>query len=99
MSKEPQHPTLYIRTISDGGKVTYREYSGAVAVVDHTPKIAEDLKASEFDAAETITWAVALAMTQLMILRKQLPEHARNARKIKAVEESIYDLAAYSILF
>ena len=78
---------LYTRTVSDGGKVTYREHSGATIPATH------DLKASKFDTAECITWAVSLAMMQLMILRKQLPEHARNARKIKTIEDAIYDLA------
>jgi hypothetical protein len=54
----------------------------------------EALQAEEFDDAEILTWAVSIGMTQLMILRKKLPEHARNARKIKAVEEAIFNLAA-----
>lgn len=75
---------LYEKVISKGGKVSY---------IEHVPSAGPDLKAEEFDTAECITWAIAIGMTQLMILRKQLPEHARNARKIKAVEDAIYDLA------
>jgi hypothetical protein len=75
---------LYEKVVSPKGKVTYREY---------TPQAGPDIKASEFDTAEMITWAVSIGMTQLMILRKNLPAHARNARKIKAVEEAIFDLA------
>lgn len=77
--------TLYERILSPSGRVTYRE---------HIPQAGPDLRADEFDTAELLTWAISIGMTQLMILRKQLPEHARNARKIKAVEDAIYDLAA-----
>jgi len=77
--------TLYEKIISHGGKVTYREFQ---------PAATNALQAEEFDDAEILTWAVSIGMTQLMILRKKLPEHARNARKIKAVEDAIYNLAA-----
>jgi hypothetical protein len=76
---------LYERIVSEKGRVSYREY--------FLPHEGPCLPAEGFDLAEVITWSVALAMTQLMILRKSLPEHARVPRKIKAVEEAIYDLA------
>ena len=76
--------TLYERTTSPAGRVTYREY---------IPTPATDLCADEFDTAECITWAVSIGITQLMILERQLPSHARNARKIKALTEAILDLA------
>jgi len=106
MGRMSENPRCHVRSVrlSDEEKVavdglTVEEVRQALVQAGTEKKTGqhkalEVLQAEEFDDAEIITWAVSIGMTQLMILRKKLPEHARNARKIKAIEDAIYNLAA-----
>lgn len=75
--------TLY-KKVQQGNRVRY---------VEHVPEANPVPECSEFDNAELITLGVSLGVMMLMILEKQIPPHARNARKIKALENAILDLA------
>ena len=74
--------TLYEK-ITTGKRIRYVEHvpANSVPVCD------------AFDSAELVTLGTSLGIMILMILEKQLPPHARNARKIKAVEDAVLDLA------
>lgn len=65
----------------------------SVRYVEHVPVTKEVPVVDEFDSGELITLGVSLGMMMLMILEKQLPSHARNARKLQALQAAILDLA------
>jgi hypothetical protein len=74
--------TLYTKQMSDKGKVTYQEYKG------YTPK-PED----EMTDGQMLTFAISLSVTCLNIMERSIPTHKRNSRKIKALEQAIFDAA------
>ena len=73
--------TLY-QKVMQGKKTTYQAWIPRAVAMDE-----------ELDDKQLITLAVSASVTCLMIMEKMLPEHARNARQIKKVHESILELA------
>lgn len=63
-----------------------------VRYIEHDPN-ANVPHVMEFSNEELITLGVSLGTVMLMLLERQLPEKARNRRKIKAVHDAILDLS------
>lgn len=73
---------LYTKNVSAKGKVSYQPY------VEQRPDGIDDMT-----DAQLVTLAVAAGVTCLMMMERMIPEHKRNARHIKKVEEAILALA------
>lgn len=72
---------LYVKNVSEKGKVTYIPY-------------VPDLKAEiEIDNGQLATIAGTIGLCTLIGLERHLPPHALLSRRIKAVETAIVDLA------
>lgn len=73
---------LYTKTVSPKGKVNYQPYTPS------RPDCIDDMTDGQL-----VTLAVSAGVTCLMMMERMLPEHKRNARQIKKVEEAILALA------
>ena len=77
---------LYEKTISKGGKVVYKPYTPP----SQAPVV------MNINDREALTIVASLGMMLIMLFERHFPPHQRNARKIKAVEDAIFNLYAGS---
>lgn len=70
---------LELYTKTQGNRVKYEPYQPTVTDVELTDE-------------QVLTLCSSLAMTVIMQYRQLLPEHKRNARKVKTVEAALFDM-------
>lgn len=73
--------TLYERSISPAGRVTYRPY------------VPPNNSMMEIPQEQVVTLLTTLTISMLMSVSDQMPSHARAAREIKGVEQAVLKMA------
>ena len=73
--------TLYERTTSPAGRVTYRPY------------VPPNNSMMEIPQEQVVTLLTTLTVSMLMSVSGQMPDHAKAAREIKKVEQAVLGLA------
>lgn len=75
---------LYEKVTTPGGKVKYLPHTSGITDADRIDNMTE---------GQLVTLGVSAGVTCLLIMEKYIPEHKRNARQIKKLEEAILELA------
>lgn len=72
---------LYEKIVSKGGKTSYRPY------------VPPDNSMMDIPQDQVITLLTTLTISMLMSVSNQMPDHAKAAREIRKVEQSVLGLA------
>lgn len=76
------------RRVMKGKRTTYE----LVVATDDSVEHLEDITETDINDKQALTIAGALGTTLLCLFERYIPPHRRNARKIKAVTDAIFNL-------